>query len=698
MAENKENGACAQDELERSLAFDLLFPARKQGRRPAFWRRPFLFLSFAWKRFKLGRKIKTTKQTSLLIGAAAILLATLAVYWPAVQAGFIWDDDDILTANPLIHAPDGLWHIWSGGKFYDYWPLTLTSFWLEWRLWGGQATGYHATNILLHAGAAILLWRALRHLNIPGAWLAALFFAIHPINVQSVAWITERKNTLSLFFFGLALVAYLRSEQARRDAEMPSRKTRRPKGKSPPNRAAPFNAETFWYWISFIAFVLALLSKTSVVLLPVVLLLCAWWRSSADGQPLTKGDVGRTLPFFAAGLVLALVTIWFQYERSIGSDVVAAGDFRSRLVGAGMAGWFYLARIVFPRNPMFVYPRWNFSPAEVVNYLPGVLLLGIWGLSWWHRRRWGRAPFFALTYFLAMLFPVLGFFKIYFQKYSFVSDHWVYPAMIGIIALVTGVGAWLVQKLAATVRPARGRLAKALGMAGAAGAIAVLGPLTWAQCGIYQDEETLWRATLKRNPRCWLAHHNLACLILEKCRSELSANASTPNPAPPGPELTDQLRTALFHEQAALAWKPDHAAAAYGAGHALVLLNQPEEAIPLLRRALELQPDMVTALDGLAWLLATHENADSRDGAEAVRLAQRAVALTGEQDARLLETLAVASAEAGDFPAAIQAAHKALKLALASENQALAGTLAAQLRLFQAGRPLRDRQPEPSRP
>jgi len=634
------------------------------------------------------------------------------VYWPAVRAGFIWDDDDILTANPLISSPDGLRLIWGGSNFYDYWPMTLTSFWCEWRLWGLHATGYHVTNILLHAGAAILLWRVLRHLRIPAAWLAMLVFAIHPINVQSVAWITERKNTLSLFFFGLALLAYLRAEV--RAADVRGSKS---DAKSP--QPSIQNSQRLWYGLSFGAFVLALLSKTSVVGLPVVLLLSVWWLRRLDGKSLAMRDVWRTVPFFAVALGLALVTIWFQYQRSISTDVVTTSDFRARLVSAGMAAWFYLARIVFPIHPTFVYPRWNFSPDVAVNYLPGVVLLGLWGSCWWYRNRWGRPFFFALSYFLVMLFPVLGFFKIYFQKYSFVADHWLYPSMIGIIALIVGSGAWAVQRLSTVSRAfpsARGRthsgasarkrgapgtalpataprtrMANAIGVLAAVAAVAVLAHLTWAQCAIYQDEETLWRATLKRNPKCWMAHHNLAGLLVARGQQELSDSVGAPGFYGPSPALVEKLDEALFHEMAAIAWKPDHAAAEHGAGHILSLLNRTDEAIPHFRRAIQLQPDMVSALDSLALILATHENSSVRNGAEAVRLARSAVALAGEQDPRLLETLAIASAEAGDFPAAVQAAQKALNLAVAAGNRDLAGELAAQLRLFQAGRTIRGR-------
>jgi protein O-mannosyl-transferase len=618
----------------------------------------------------------------LLLGAAVILLAAVAVYWPALHAGFIWDDDDILTANPLVTAPDGLRLIWSGGKFYDYWPLTLTSFWLEWRLWGLAPTGYHLTNILLHAAIAILFWRVLTHLQIPAAWLAALIFAIHPINVQSVAWITERKNTLSLFFFGLALLGYLRFDR---------------------------DSRRFWYWASLAAFVLALLSKTSVVMLPFVLLACAWWRRGG----LCRRDWLNTLPFFAVALVLALVTIWFQYRRSIGSDVVGPSSFAARLVGAGMAAWFYLARILFPRHPMFVYPRWSLSSGDLAAYLPGALILGVWFLFWWYRQGWARPFFFAWSCFLVMLFPVLGFFNIYFQKYSFVSDHWLYPAMISIIALAVGGPAALAQAAArraaqsaaqppprkhhaktttanrqgnAVINSLRGRLSTAIGVIATVAVVGVLAPLTWAQCRIYRDEETLWRATLKLNPACWLAHHNLASLLVGQAKEELSAGSAPAGYPALNPSLVGKLNEALSHELQTVARKPDHATAEYGAGHILCLLNRTEEAVPHFRRAIQLQPDLLPAIDSLAWILATHENAGLRKAADAVRLAQTAVALTASNDPHALQTLAVANAAAGDFPAAAAAAQRALKLAETAGDEMLARELTMQLRLFQTGR------------
>src|ERR1043165_5129741 len=202
---------------------------------------------------------------AMAVGALIITLVTLVVYLPVLQAGFIWDDEVSLTANPLIKSRSVLYDIWLSTRPYDYFPLTFTTFWLEWRLWGMNAAGYHVINGLLHALGAILLWRVLLRLKIPGAWLAALVFAVHPVCVASVAWIAERKNTLSLVFFLLTVLWYLRFDSESRIAHHESRIYK-------------------WYWLSLLAFLLALLSKTSVVVLPLVLLLCAWWQRTQGSR------------------------------------------------------------------------------------------------------------------------------------------------------------------------------------------------------------------------------------------------------------------------------------------------------------------------------------------------------------------------------------------------------------------------------
>jgi hypothetical protein len=258
-----------------------------------------------------------------IVQALLIVVMTLAVYLPAMQGGFIWDDDLFLTHNPLIKADDGLYRFWFTKEPPDYFPLVSTSLWLEWRLWGMNPAGYHVVNIAWHAMSAVLTWLVLRRLNIPGAWLAALLFAVHPVNVESVAWITERKNTQPMVFYLMTLLFYLEFDSS---------------GKKQ------------WYMFALLAFVLALLSKTSVVMLPFVLLGCVWWQRKRIG----KRDLMRVIPFFLLSVVLGLVTVWYQ-RNAIGGDIIQSGGLLSRVAGAGWAVWFYAVEDKIPR----VYPWMN---------------------------------------------------------------------------------------------------------------------------------------------------------------------------------------------------------------------------------------------------------------------------------------------------------------------------------------------------
>jgi hypothetical protein len=258
--------------------------------------------------------------------AAALVAITFLAYLPAMRGGFIWNDDTFLTRNPLIKTPDGLRRLWFTTDPPDYFPLTSTSLWLEWRLWGMNPAGYHVVNVLLHAVSAVLLWRVLKRLNAPGAWLAGLIFAVHPVNVESVAWITERKNTLAMVLYMASLLAYLKFDED----------------------GAPRT-----YALALGLFLLALLAKTSVIMLPAVLLLCAWWRRGG----IERKDILRAIPFAALSGALALVTVWYQYHRAIAAEVVRTDGFLARTAGAGWAAWFYLYKALLPAKLCFVYPR-----------------------------------------------------------------------------------------------------------------------------------------------------------------------------------------------------------------------------------------------------------------------------------------------------------------------------------------------------
>jgi len=420
---------------------------------------------------------------------AAIILAAVLPYLPALRGGFVWDDEPLITANPLLRTSSGLAEIWSGSRTADYFPVTNTVFWIEHHLFGDNAAGYHALNILLQAANALLLWRVLRRLQIPGAFLAGLIFAIHPIHAESVAWISELKNVLSMFFFLISALLFFEIEDRRIL-----------------NGALAYSA-------SLVAFLLALLSKTQVVFLPVAFLLCAWWRNAPlDSKRQGKSsprrfqrEIARTVPFFLIGIVFGLITIWFQ-NRGIGEEEIILGPFTRRLANAGMAIWWYAKQVFAPVRLMAVYPQWRFDPPALAEWLPLIAIIGALLLLW---RRHSRGLLFAFAYFIIALLPVIGFVRmLYPRSGTLVADHLQYFADISPIALFSAGVARLWSTGRREIRIATATIILVL--------IGLMGSYTWARAGVYRDEQTLWQDNFSKNPNTWQGHNRVGQLLFNQ--------------------------------------------------------------------------------------------------------------------------------------------------------------------------------------
>jgi protein O-mannosyl-transferase len=457
---------------------------------------------------------------------AAVLAATAVAYWPAWFGTPVWDDGGHLTGADL-QSLEGLWRIWaSPGATQQYYPLTHTAFWIQSHLWGDAWVGYHLTNITLHATSACLLAVVLERLRVSGACLAALVFALHPVHVESVAWMSELKNTLSGALFLGALLSYLRFDADRR---------------------------TSLWIVSALLFCLALLSKTTTATLPVVVLLIVWWR---QGQLGWRRDVWPLVPFAVVAAVMAVVTIAMERGAigAVGAEFSLAPV--ERVLVAGRATWFYLWSLVWPVGLSFNYPRWQLDAASVAQWLFPLALLGAFVLLFIKRDSWGRSPVAALAGFVVMAAPALGFVSVYPFRFSFVADHFQYLASLSAIAATAAA-------LAVYAGP---RLSAATRNVGVFALACVLMTLTWQQSATYRSEDVLYRATIEQNPASWLAHGNLASLLLQR--------------EPPA------VREALYHARLAVGGRSDGPSAQYTLGLALEMSGEPRTAAAHYREAI----------------------------------------------------------------------------------------------------------------
>ncbi len=557
-----------------------------------------------------------------------LAVVTILAYEPAWHGALLWDDNANM-ATPELRSLDGLRRIWFVPRTtQQYYPLLYTSYWLQQRLLGDSTTDYHFVNILLHIGCVVLVLKILRFLRIPGAELAAIIFALHPVNVETVAWISERKNTLSGVFALAATLWYLKFDENRTSGR---------------------------YALALGLFFLGLLSKTAIVTLPLAWLVVLWWKR---GWISLRRDVVPSIPFFFLSAAAGLMTRWVE-SGNIAYKASTALAFSpvDRCLIAGRAFWFQLGKVLWPANLMFVYPRWEINAAVWWQYLFPLAVLALLGILW-SLRRWFRAPLAGVLVYILLLLPTLGFLNQYFFIYSFVSDHWQYLACLGIITPCASGIVLLAGKLKAWQAWLEPGVTLLVG--------GVLFLLTWQQSRMYTDIETLYRTTIGRNPACWMAQANLGNILYETNRipeaMDLFNQAMRIKPAAACYSLgnsflsTGRTSEAIDQYKQALRIDPDYAEAHNNLGNALLQTGRTSEAIDQYEQAVRINPDNAEAHNNLG-------NALVQTGrtSEAIGHFKQALRMT-PNSASAHNNLGAALAQIGRISEAIEQLQTALRI------------------------------------
>jgi len=650
--------------------------------------------------------------------ATLLALLTAVVFWGVTRCEFTnYDDPVFVTEN--YHVLGGLsaegvkWAFTTSAP--DYWrPLSWLSHQLDVELFGLNPAGHHVTNLLFHIGATVLLFLALRMMTgavWPSAWVAALF-AVHPLHVESVAWVAERKDVLNGFFWMLTLVAYAHYARA------PGIKR---------------------YLLVLLAFALGLMSKPMAVTLPCVLLLLDFWplkrfgvfatpdagraavssprreperRTEMGNAPLRRAEdsvalpsgslnsgtpapfpmrlvrlLAEKVPMFA--LAIALSALAFSGQQEVG--VIVAPEtlsFTARLANAVVSYVTYLRKTVWPDDLAVFYPHPIGWPMTHVAISIAVLLV----LSGLVAVNWRKRPYLVIgwLWYLGTLVPAIGLVQVGAQA---MADRYTYVPLVGVFIML----AWWAGELAGARTRCR-TMTIVLGVA----AIVASSAVTVVQVRYWRDSLTLWEHALEVAPDNALARIEIADALMRRGRlPEAETHLARAVALTPQSEharvnyaiaLTHRGQFAAAEEQVkeALRLKPDDAPAHAQLALVLAATGRATEALPHYREALRLKPDFLEAANNLAWLLATHPDDKLRDGAEAVRLAERACALTRWQTPAYVGTLAAAYAEAGRFTEAIATGERARELALRQGQSELAARNEQLLALYRAGRPARE--------
>ena len=540
-------------------------------------------------------------------GAVALGLLVVAGYLPALGAGFVWDDV-IFTEEPVVREWSGLWNIWFSpadiaGEAH-YWPVVYTSFWLEHKLWGLAPLGGHAVNVLLHLVNVLLIRRLLERLAVPGPWVIAAVFAVHPLHVESVAWVIERKDLLSALFYLTAVLTWMRFMEAPRAGR---------------------------YVSALGLFTAGLLSKSIVVTLPAALLIWCWWRTGR----VTRRDLIRLAPFFGVALVVTAFDLSFYTSR----EPLSLGySFVDRMLIAARALWFYVGKLLWPTDLAVIYPLWEIRAADPLAWTYVLAAAALAAALWAGRARLGRGPLAGVLFYAVTLSPVLGFVDYGYMQFSLVADRFQYLAGLGVLAVLAGPATLAAGRLAAPLRR------------GAAGALvvvlALLGTLTWRQAGVYRDGVALFSHIIALNPEARDAHLNLVGPLSDAGRHEEALAAARigverrPDNADAhanlgrvlvGLERLDEAEAVL---RTTLALEPRHLHALQSLGEALRKGGRHDEAMAAYRVALEIDPDLAPGHAGLGWAL-------FQAGRHEEGLAALETALALEPDAPFADELAL---------------------------------------------------------
>lgn len=518
---------------------------------------------------------------------AAFLVGTLLVYSPAISAGYIWDDDDYVTENPTLVTWGGLIDIWTDPEATpQYYPLVHTSYWLEYRLWKLQPAGYHLVNILLHATNAFLLFLVLRKLGMPWAWFAAAVYAVHPLNVESVAWVTERKNVLAVFFFCLATLSWMKFLPIDTHQEEAT------------DKASPPNQPWLFYALTLLAFLGGLLSKTVTCMWPVAIILLYWgarhrWKIQ---------QLASLLPFYIVGGCMGLLTAYLE-RKHVGAEGLE-WDFSiiEKFMIAGRVFWFYISKTLLPYPLVFFYPRWEITDDNLfaLSWTTTAALLVV--LLFVFRGKLSRWPLTAVLIYSVTLFPAMGFFAVYPMRYSFVADHFAYIPFLAVMTLAAGI-VWQIP---------HDKVRHGVAIA----ALAILAVLTFQRCGVYESAETLWLDTLAKNPASCAAHNNLGLVYMDRGMAQNDQ---------------EQLSRAAEHFQTLTQCRIEQHKGHYHLGLIATRLGRYDEAVGRFQEALRINPDYVEAKYNLGIALNKSGKPD-----EAVRVFREVEHSDLVYDARLL--------------------------------------------------------------